>query len=187
MSTTRLGLPATLCGLAAVLLMAAPALASPVITLTDAGSSVVSDSRTSGGQSPISNLVLEAGLTTDVNADSRAGAFLAACGDAPFRFDVTFLISGGGFPAEAVVTARPARLEVNTSSIARAALGDSTPTTLADHVAPAIGDAAWTFQWDRAVGGTMPIGPVDKVAPRPAALALAGAGAVWGETRLRNR
>jgi hypothetical protein len=167
--------------------MAAPALASPVITLTDAGSSVVSDSRTSGGQSPISNLVLEAGLTTDVNADNRAGAFLAACGDAPFRFDVTFLISGGGFPAEAVVMARPARLEVNTSSIARAALGDSTPTTLADHVAPAIGDAAWTFQWDRAVGGTMPIGPVDKVAPRPAALALAGAGAVGGETRLRNR
>ena len=179
--------PAILCGLVAVFLMAAPALASPVITLTDGGSLVVSDFRPSGGQSPISDLVLEASLTTDVKANSRVAAFLAACGDAPIRFDVASLISGGGFPAEAVVTACPARPEIITTSTARAALGDSTPTTLADPVAPAIGDATWAFQWDRAVGGMMPIGPVDKVAPRPAALVLADAGVAWGETRLRNR
>lgn len=187
MPKTRLGLPVTLCGSVAVFLMAAPALASPVITLTGAELSVVSDTCPSGVQSSVSDLVPESGLTADIEADDRAGAFLAACGDAPFRFDVTFLISGGGCPAEAAVMARPACLEVITSSTARAALGDSTPTTLADQVAPAIGDATRAFQWDRAVGGTMPIGPVDKVAPRPAALVLASAGAVGGETRLRNR
>jgi len=184
MSASRFG-PAILCGLVAVFLMAASALASPVITLTAADLSVVSDSRPSGSQSPISDLVLEASLTTDVKADNREGAFLAACGDAAFRVDVTFLVSGGGFAAEAVVAARPACLEVITSSTARAALGDSTPTTLAG--APPIGDATWAFQRDRAVGGTMPVGPADKVAPRPAAMILASAGAVGGEAHLRNR